>query len=137
MNGLSINNTWYDVRLIKNSMKRQFTVVSGSNAGTSLAYTEIPDIVGTRIDYTVSIMPNPSNRAAYDNLVTLLSDPNNNYVSVKMPGLNNSQTLSFNARVLTGTDTLAGNYVVGNGNVRLWEGLTVTFRAIAPQRMAT
>ena len=136
MNGIKIGSTTYDVRVLAGSLKRQFTVISGSNAGQTMTYKEIPDIIGTRIDYTVTVLPNPTNRLAYDNFYNFITNPDNAPFNVTMPGLANRQDITYSARVLNGTDTLVRDYDV-NGRIRVWEGLTVTFRALQPERMAT
>lgn len=125
MNGITIDGTYYDVRVDFGSFTRAFTVISGSNAGTAMTGREIPDIVGTGYTYTMTVEPNPGNRAAYDSFFTKISSPVD-YVTVTLPYA--QTTISFKARVVGGQDHYQGTI---NGKNK-WGGMSVTFRYIEP-----
>lgn len=128
MAGLTINGTNYDVNIVYSSMNRSFTQVSGSNAGTMLDKSEYPDVIGTAISYTFRVEPNPNNRAAYDSLYEVLSNPVN---SVTVSGLPYGQsTITFVGRVISATDVYDGELA----SQKRWKGLSVTIKSLAPYK---
>lgn len=130
MTGITINGTWYDVRIDYNTLQRTWQVISGVNAGTTMSGREIPDIIGTKISYSMTIEPNPSNRVAYDNLYDVLNAAVES-VSVRVPY--GQVPIVFDARVVSATDTCGGTISAQN----IWKGLRVTFVPTKPQKMAT
>ncbi len=124
---INIDGTNYNVRIGYPSITRTFELIEGKNAGTSLAYTRIRDLIGTQIAYTLTIEPNPANRADYDSLYEILSAPTD-YHSVSFPY--GQTTLSFQAYVTSGSDAFNGTLAGQNR----WSGMSVTFVPLGPQK---
>lgn len=124
---ITVDGTTYKVRIGYPTMSRSFELIEGKNAGTSLTNTTIRDLIGTRVAYSMTIEPDPANRTDYDSFYQVISAPTD-YHTVAFPY--GQTTLSFEAMILSGQDTFAGKL----GGVNRWEGLSLTFVPIRPQR---
>lgn len=124
---INIDGTDYDVRIGYPTITRTFELIEGKNAGTSLAYTRIRDLIGTQYAYTMTIEPNPVNRAAYDSFYEAITAPAD-YHSVSFPY--GQTVLSFQAYVSSGTDAFGGRMAGQNR----WSGLSITFIPLGPQK---
>ena len=123
---MTIDGTTYNVRVGYPTISRAFEVIEGKNAGTSLDYTRIRDLIGTRYSYTLMIEPDPAHRTDYDSLYSVISAPQD-YLLVSFPY--GQTTLSFEAYIVSGTDTFGGKLAGQNR----WNGLSVTFVPLRPQ----
>lgn len=126
-NGITIDGTLYDVRILYNSIQRSFRIAEGVNSGVSIGKYQIRDIIGTQYSYTMQIEPNPSNLEAYNAFYEKISEPVNKHI-IEMPYGN--ETITFEACISEGNDTDAGIFA----NERKWTGLTITFTPFKPQR---
>ena len=126
-NGIMLDGTLYDVRIVYGSIKRAFTIKEGKNGGESIGKYKIRDIIGTGYSYQMQIEPNPNNIAAYNAFYEAISAPIARH-EVEMPY--GDETITFDACIYSGTDTDAGMFA----NRRKWTGLTIVFEAYKPQR---
>lgn len=117
----------YDVWIEFDSMERSFDFVEGQNAGFALDGTDIDDTIGTRYGYSMTVKPNPNNRGSYDYFFEAISSPNRKHV-VTLPY--NQSIITFECKVLAGRDKFKGM----QGASQLWDGLSVQFIPIKPQR---
>ena len=125
---LTVNGTSYSVNIVYGSLSRSTALLSGSNAGTMLDKSEYGDVVGTSISYTFTIEPDGANRASYDSLYEVLSNPAN---SVTIAGLPYGQTTkTVVGRVVSLTDKYAGAI----GTSKRWRGLQVTIKSLQPYK---
>lgn len=109
------------------SLKRNFSVTDGENAGRVLTGRMERDLIGTFYNYTVELDPDGASVAEYDQLYEMLSAPQD-YHTIVMPY--GQTTLTFEAYVTNGSDELSGVY----DGVNLWGNLQFNFIAMQPQR---
>lgn len=124
---LTIDGTTYDVMLEFGSMQRSFEVVQGPNVGVGIPGNEIQDILGTSYSYSVRILPRLLRPQDYDSLWHKLSAPVESH-SVTFPY--GQTTMSFNAKVVSGSDAFQGVF----GSKNRWGGMTIEFIPVQPQR---
>lgn len=127
---IEIDEVEYDVRIVYGSIKRVATIEQGQNRGRSLYPSIISDVMGTSISYTMQVERKESNPQAYYDFYEAITSPVA-YHTVKLPY--NDTEIEFDAEILSAQDTDMG--LVG-GN-RKWQGLSITFNPIEPQRMPT
>lgn len=126
-NGITLDGTTYDVRIVYGSIKRAFSVIDGQNAGQSITNRKIRDVVGTEYTYTMQVEPNPANLTAYNSFYEAITSPQATHTVVMPYG---NSTMSFTCCIYTGEDTDAGIF----GGTRKWQSLTLTFSPVQPQR---
>lgn len=127
VNGISIDDTFYHVKVRFQSLSRAFNIVEGNNAGRALSARTIRDVLGTSYSYTMDVEPDYAHPEDYDDFFEVISEPTDFHV-VKMPY---GQTeLTFDAQIISGEDVYKG-YMSGRD---VWGGLTVNFVAMQPQR---
>lgn len=124
---ITVDGVQYDVGLVFDSLSRSFEIMDGINAGTAINGKSIRDIIGTRYSYQLQIEPMPQSRADYDALYEVLSAPTARH-SVSFPY--GQTTISFDCQIISGTDTYHG---IRRGQ-QAWQGLTIDFIPIEPQR---
>lgn len=110
------------------SLKRNFTVLDGENAGRVTTGQMVRDVVGTYYNYSVEIDPDAASRADYDAFYEAISAPVDSHTLV-VPYA--QTTLTFEAYVTQGSDEL----VLMEDAANRWENLSFNFIAMAPQRM--
>ncbi len=120
--------TYQHIRVI--SIKRNFSVLDGPNAGRLMTGEMERDIIGTYYNYSVEVEADDATPAEYDTFWQTISAPVNSHVLV-VPYA--QTTLSFNAYVANGSDELL--FMMSNQN--RWGGLSFNFVAMAPQRRPT
>lgn len=125
---VTIDNKTYSVFVPVNGLKRSFQILDGDNAGRTLSGRMGRDIIGTFYNYELQIEPDKKNLADYDSLYQVISDPSKDSHIIVMPY--GQETLTFEAYVTSGQDSLSR---VKN-NKKYWQGLTVQFIAMEPQR---
>lgn len=125
--GITIDGIEYNIRIKYETLRRAFTINEGPNSGTAINGTMIRDIIGTRYDYQIDIEPDPSDPSDYDAFYQLITSPTE-YHEVSFPY--GQETITFNAAIQSGTDTYFG--AIGCRN--RWSGLSIVFKAYAPQR---
>lgn len=124
---LTIDGRQYDVLVPSGGVKRNFQIMDGENAGRVMSGRMMRDIIGTFYNYEIQIFPKIGKYADYDELYQILSAPVDKHTAV-LPYGQGMQT--FEMYVASGQDTL-------NRKTRkeaYWEGLTVQFIAVEPQR---
>lgn len=109
------------------SVKRSFAVLDGPNAGRVMDGAMQRDIIGTYYNYSMQIDPEESDPEEYDALYEVLSAPQNSH-TVSLPYGRN--LLTFEAYIANGDDEL---FDLSREKNR-WNGLTVNFIAVSPQR---
>lgn len=127
---LRVDNVSYRVRIVYNSLVREWNLIEGPNAGDMLSGRHERDLVGTKYTYSMEIEPDPRYQTDYDALVDALSAPVASH-TVTVP--NGQGTLTYDAMIQSGSDTYRGQLA----GQRRWGGLTVTFKAISINREAT
>jgi len=114
------------------SLKRNFDVLDGENSGRVKTGKMVRDIIGTYYNYTLEIEADDSadSIAQYDSLYEVLSNTSDaHYIRVPY----GQTTLTYYAYVTSGQDELAH----ADGDVSKWQGLSVNFIAMNPQRTPT
>lgn len=117
----------YRVRIVYDTMRRQFSLRSGPNAGVMLSGREERDLLGTAYGYSMSVEPDPAFRQDYDDFFEAISAPVDTH-QITLPY--GQSTITYDAMIESGEDTFGGR--LGGQNV--WKGLTVYYRPIEPQR---
>lgn len=111
------------------SLKRNFAVLDGPNAGRVMDGTLKRDIIGTYYNYSMEVTSDYSDLAEYDSLFEVISSPAESHQIVVPYG---QGTLSFKAYVANGDDNLLHK----RDNFNKWNNLTFNFVASEPQRRA-
>lgn len=109
------------------SLKRSFSILDGPNAGRVMDGAMQRDIIGTYYNYTMDIASDFNSPEEYDRLYETLSAPENSHTLV-VPYA--QETLTFQAYVSNGEDELFHKY----DHLNKWDGLSVNFIAMKPQR---
>lgn len=109
------------------SLKRSFSVLDGPNAGRTMDGGMQRDIIGTYYNYSLEIASDFSSPEEYDALYEVLSSPENSHTLV-FPYA--QELLTFQAYVANGEDELFHIY----DGLNKWDGLSVNFIAMKPQR---
>lgn len=111
--------------------ERSFQIMDGENAGRQIiTYKMERDIIGTFYNYTMNIDSRFMTPEEYDELYDLLSAPVPSHI-IEIPY---GQTIwVYEAYVTSGKDKLSK---IENGR-NFWEGLTINFVAMEPQRRAS
>lgn len=125
--GITIDGIEYNIRIKYETLRRAFEINEGPNSGTAINGKMIRDIIGTRYSYQIDVEPDPADPDEYDAFYELISSPTP-YHEVSFPY--GQETITFNAAIESGTDTYFG--VIGCQ--RRWKGLSIVFKALAPQR---
>lgn len=129
MQNLTVDGVEYRVRIVYGSLTRAFTVMEGPNSGTAITGRAIRDIIGTGYSYTLDIEPDPAHPDDYDELYEVISSPEETH-TVELPY--GQTTLQFDAMIQSGEDRMGSTF----GGVTRWNGLSITFVPIKPQREA-
>lgn len=116
----------YDVNVIK--LERSFEVSDSDSSGRTKDWVMHRDVVGTFYNYSVTIEPNFANMDSYNAFYEAISAP---IAMHNMTFPYGNTTLTFNAYCTKGKD----NLMIRNG-INYWNGLTVNFIAIEPQKVA-
>ena len=122
-----------NLRLWVKSLKRTFAVTDTENSARVQSYRMHRDIIGTFYNYTLEIDAERSNPADYDTFYEIISSPTESHNMVFPYG---QETLSFEAYVTSGEDSLRINLKAQDGHKNHWSGLSITFTAMEPQRRA-
>lgn len=109
------------------SLKRSFSVLDGPNAGRVMSYDMVRDVGGTFYNYTLTFDPDLSDPDEYDAFYEVISAPVD-YHMIEVPY--GQETMTFKAYVANGEDELS----MLHENINAWEGLSVNFVAMSPQR---
>ena len=111
------------------SLERSFEVADTDATGRTADWTMHRDVVGTFYNYTLKISVKDFDYDSYNRFYEAISSPNDSHSLVIPYG---SGTLSFRAYVTKGKDKLK----LVRGSKRLWDGLSINFIAMEPQRRA-
>lgn len=117
-------------RIHVTSIKRSFSVLDGENSGRVMTGQMERDVIGTYYNYAIEIDPDDATPQEYDAFYEAISAPVDSHVIV-VPYA--QETLTFNAYVTNGTDSL--NSIMPNQN--RWGSLSFNFIAMAPSRTPT
>lgn len=120
----------YRVRVVYDTMQRNFTLLSGANAGTMLSQREERDLIGTGFSYDMNIEPDPQYIEDYDAFYQAISAPVDTHTITLPYG---QTTITYEAMIEGGTDTYRGKL----GNKNMFHGLRITCRYIEPQRVVS
>ena len=109
------------------SIKRNFQVLDGDNAGRVMSGAMVRDVIGTYYNYSISVDPDGNWPQEYDRLYEVISAPVA-YHTIVVPYA--QATLTFRAYVTNGSDDLGFMAETQNR----WGNLSFNFIAMAPQR---
>ena len=112
------------------SIKRNFQVLDGENAGRVMTGTMERDIIGTYYNYSVEIDADDATPAEYDNFYEAITAPVDSHTII-VPYA--QTTLTFQAYVAQGSDEL--DFMMSSQN--RWGNLSFNFIAMSPQRTPT
>ena len=127
---ITMDGTTYRVRVVYNTLMREFELIEGPAAGYMLNMRHERDLIGTGISYEMGIAPDPDYPDDYDNFWMAISAPVDSH-EITMPY--NNTTITYNAEIMSGRDTYDG---LLSGR-RQWTGLVVRYHYIQPQREAS
>lgn len=127
MNGITLDGVYYNVAVTFGSMKRSFNLKEGSAKGESIMGRKIRDILGTEYTYEMNVEPFPDDILSYDLFYQEISQPVDSH-TITLPY--NQTTITFDAAIESGSDNYTGNY----NNKEHWNGLTIKFSPMEPQR---
>lgn len=109
------------------SIKRNFQVLDGPNAGRAQNAGMIRDVKGTFYNYSMAIDSDSADPDEYDKFYEVISAPEDFHMIVVPYG---QTTLTFQAYVAQGSDELERMFEDKNR----WGGLSFNFIAMRPQR---
>lgn len=109
------------------SLKRNFAVLDGPNAGRVMDGSTKRDIIGTYYNYSMELDSSYSDLEEYDKLYEVISSPQDSHNIVVPYG---QGTLTFEAYVANGEDDL----IHKRENFNKWNNLRINFVAMKPQR---
>lgn len=124
--GITMDGTYYHVRVVYNTLFRTFELVEGPAAGSMLNAGRTRDLLGTGITYEMGIEPDPDYLDDYDAFWTAVSTPVNTH-TITMPY--NNSTITYDAEIAGGRDVYDG---ILSGR-RRWKGLSIQYRWSVPQ----
>lgn len=126
-NIVEIDGRYYNARIPEDGIKRKFQILDDDSAGRVGSGEMYRSIIGTYYNYTIQFDTLGMDPDEYDALYNVLSSPVDYHVITVPYG---QETLTFNAYITAGEDSLK---VVRRG-VNSWNGLSVDFVAMGPQR---
>jgi len=109
------------------SLKRSFEILDGENAGRVKTGRMKRDIIGTYYNYSMEMDTSEASLTEYDALYEVLSAPVDSHILV-VPYAQGA--LTFEAYVTNGEDEL----VSMESRRNKWEGLSINFIAMEPER---
>jgi len=109
------------------SLKRNFAVLDGPNAGRVMDGSTKRDIIGTYYNYSCQVTSDYSDLTEYDRLYEVISAPVDSHEIVVPYG---QGTLTFTAYVANGDDEL----IHKRPDFNKWNNLSFNFVAMKPQR---
>lgn len=109
------------------SLKRNFAVLDGPNAGRVMDGSTKRDIIGTYYNYSMTVTSDYSDLEEYDKLYEVISAPEDSHSIVVPYG---QGTLEFRAYVANGEDEL----IHKRDSFNKWNNLSFNFVAMKPQR---
>ena len=109
------------------SIKRNFQVLDGENAGRAQNAAMIRDVKGTFYNYSMTVDSDSASPDEYDRFYEVISSPSESHVIVAPYA---QSTLTFEAYVAQGSDELERMF----DNKNRWGGLSFNFIAMQPQR---
>lgn len=130
-NIVSIDGTFFNVRIPEKGIKRKFTILDDESAGRIQSGGMHRSIIGTFYNYTVLFDTSSLSREEYDLLYDTLSAPVDSHIIIVPYG---QGTLTYEAYVTEGEDVIEKIKQVGTDNEIDWTGLSVQFIAMEPQR---
>ena len=122
----SIDGVYYDVVIPEDGIERSFQILDDDTAGRVLSGAMHRSIIGTYYNYKITLGTSRMDKTSYDAMYEILSSPVESHVLVVPYG---QSTLTFDAYITSGTDTLKEMKSAGN----TWHGLTLNFIALEPQ----
>lgn len=128
MDGLTMDGVHYRVRVVFDSLKRSFDLLSGPNAGEMLTGRKERDLLGTAYSYQLKVQPDPRFPQDYDAFYQSISAPVDTH-TITLPF--GQGTITYEASVESGQDAYHGK----TGTARRWRDLTVNFDYTEPQRV--
>lgn len=111
------------------SISRKAAVKSSGNSGGLLDGTYYNDVLGTYMEYDITVAVPTGMEDTYSQLYEMLTDPVPEHI-VTMPY--NQTTITFTARVETVSDKLYRE----EGTTRIWRSTSFTVTASEPQKVA-
>lgn len=115
-----------DLRVNVTKLERGFSVTDTENSGRLQNFKMHRDVAGTFYNYTIDVIPHNDHREDYDTFYEIVSSPVESHHMV-FPYA--QKTIKFEAYVTNGADSLQRR----NGK-NLWDGLSLNFVAMEPQR---
>lgn len=122
----TIDNVEYNMPC---SISRKAEVKSSGNSGDLLDGTYFNDVLGTYMEYDITVAVPTGMEDKYSELYEMLTAPVSEHI-VTMPY--NQTTITFTARVQSVSDKLYRE----EGNTRIWRGTSFTVTASEPQKVA-
>lgn len=132
-NDLLIDDVAYPLIHVE-ELKRSFSVLDGKNTTRVLTGDMRRDIIGTYYNYSMSLVADAEegSMAQYDAVYEVLSSPDECH-TIKVPYAQGYKV--FRAYVTSGEDNMVYRELGADGPTRTkWEGLSVNFIAMSPER---
>ena len=127
MSVFTLDGKSYNMIVPADGIKRSFQILDGDNAGRTISGIMKRDIIGTYYNYEITVHPKSFDPEEYDDFYESISAPVDSHTLTFPYG---QTTLTFQAYITNGEDIL----MFMEDGVNYWEGLTIRFLAMAPQR---
>ncbi len=111
------------------SVDRSFEVMDGKNTGRLMNFNMVRDVGGTFYNYSMEIAQDAKDPQEYDDFYEKISAP---VASHRMTFPYGQSVLTFDAYVTSGKDDLTSM----TDGLNVWDGLSINFIAMKPQRRA-
>lgn len=122
---IKLNNKSYNVNV--DDLQRSFEVADNDSSGRLQNWKMHRDVAGTFYNYTLKVSQKDFDVKAYDDFYNAISSPVESQVLEVPYG---QGVLVFDAYISKGKDSLKNS----NGYLNIWDGLTINFIAMEPQR---
>ncbi len=123
---ITMDGQSYRLRIRQGSLEESFRIEDGPNTDTLLTGEESRDVIGTYYEHRLSVEPDPRYYQDYCNFYTAISAPVESH-TITLP--HGQGTITYEAMVLSGKHSIKDRL----GGVNRFTGLSVTFKAKAPQ----
>lgn len=123
---IQMDGITYHLRVKIGTLEESFRIEDGPNADTLLTGEESRDIIGTYYEHRMSVEPDPRFPNEYMAFYKAISAPVDSHI-ITLPHAEG--TITYEAMVVSGKHTLKDR----TAGVNRYNGLTVTFKAKAPQ----
>lgn len=126
---IKMDGRQYNVGAISGTLEESFRVSDGPNTDTLITGEEVRDVIGTYYDHSLQIEPDMEHYQDYLDFYHDISAPVASH-TITFP--HEGGEITYEAMVYSGAHSIVNAFM----GMRVYTGLTVIFKAKAPQREA-